>query len=59
MGQLDPGMRHFLAETLAGFLARDYLRVANIHYEAGFVPRRHPAPLFAQALRAIRQNRIQ
>ena len=32
-------MRRFMAETLAGFLARDYRRVANVHYEAGFVPR--------------------
>jgi ubiquinone biosynthesis protein len=53
MGRLDGAMRRFMAETLAGFLARDYQRVANVHYEAGFVPRRHPAPLFAQALRAI------
>ena len=53
MGRLSPAMRRFLAETLAGFLARDYERVANVHYEAGFVPRTHPVPLFAQALRAI------
>ena len=53
MGRLDESMRRFMAETLGGFLARDYQRVANVHYEAGFVPRRHPAPLFAQALRAI------
>ena len=53
MGRLDEAMRRFLAETLAGFLARDYQRVANVHYEAGFVSRVHPAPLFAQALRAI------
>jgi ubiquinone biosynthesis protein len=53
MGRLDTGMRRFMAETLAGFLARDYQRVANVHFEAGFVPRRHPAPLFAQALRAV------
>jgi ubiquinone biosynthesis protein len=53
MGRLDSGMRRFMAETLSGFLARDYMRVANVHYEAGFVPRSHPAPLFAQALRAI------
>jgi ubiquinone biosynthesis protein len=53
MGRLDGAMRRFMAETLAGFLARDYRRVADVHYEAGFVPRRHPAPLFAQALRAI------
>lgn len=53
MGRLDAAMRRFMAETLAGFLARDYQRVANVHYEAGFVPRRHPVPVFAQALRAI------
>src|SRR5947207_1174898 len=53
MGRLAPAMRRFLAETLAGFLARDYERVATVHYEAGFVPRSHPVPLFAQALRAI------
>jgi len=53
MGRLDSGMRRFMAETLAGFLARDYRRVAEVHYEAGFVPRSHPVELFAQALRAI------
>ncbi|HEY2446294.1 MAG TPA: 2-polyprenylphenol 6-hydroxylase [Rhizomicrobium sp.] len=53
MGRLDEAMRRFMAETLGGFLARDYQRVANVHYEAGFVSRTHPAPLFAQALRAI------
>jgi ubiquinone biosynthesis protein len=53
MGRLDPLMRRFMAETLAGFLARDYQRVADVHYEAGFVPRRHPIENFAQALRAI------
>jgi ubiquinone biosynthesis protein len=53
MGRLDVAMRRFMAETLAGFLDRDYQRVANVHYEAGFVSRLHPAPLFAQALRAI------
>jgi len=53
MGRLDEPMRRFMAETLGGFLARDYQRVANVHYDAGFVSRTHPAPLFAQALRAI------
>jgi ubiquinone biosynthesis protein len=53
MGRLDPAMRRFLAETLGGFLARDYLRVAQVHYDAGFVPRSHPIETFAQALRAI------
>ncbi|HWA29615.1 MAG TPA: 2-polyprenylphenol 6-hydroxylase [Rhizomicrobium sp.] len=53
MGRLDPAMRRFLAETLAGFLARDYMRVARVHYDAGFVPPSHPIETFAQALRAI------
>jgi ubiquinone biosynthesis protein len=53
MGRLDAEMRRFLAETLGGFLACDYLRVAKVHYEAGFVPAHHPIETFAQALRAI------
>jgi ubiquinone biosynthesis protein len=53
MGRLDAGMRRFMAETLAGFLARDYVRVAQVHFEAGFVPRHFPLATFAQALRAV------
>lgn len=53
MGRLSPEMRRFLAETLNGFLNRDYMRVALVHYEAGFVPPSHPIAIFAQALRAI------
>ena len=53
MGRLDASMRRFMAETLAGFLARDYQRVAQIHYDVSFVPAHHPVETFAQALRAI------
>jgi ubiquinone biosynthesis protein len=53
MGRLDEAMRRFMAGTLAGFLRRDYARVAEIHYEHGFVPPHHPPETFAQALRAI------
>ncbi len=53
MGRLDHAMRRFMAETLAGFLSRDYRRVAEVHYDAGFVSRSHPIEIFAQALRAI------
>jgi ubiquinone biosynthesis protein len=53
MGRLSPDMRRFLAETLNGFLNRDYMRVAEVHYDFGFVPRTHPIATFAQALRAI------
>jgi ubiquinone biosynthesis protein len=53
MGRLDEPMRRFMAGTLAGFLSRDYRRVAEIHYEHAFVPPHHPVETFAQALRAI------
>ncbi len=53
MGRLDQPMRRFMAETLMGFLARDYRRVAQIHYDVSFVPPHHDVETFAQALRAI------
>ena len=53
MGRLDAISRRFMAETLGGFLARDYRRVAEIHLQVGFVPPRHTVEDFAQALRAI------
>jgi ubiquinone biosynthesis protein len=53
MGRLDLSMRRFMAETLAGFLARDYIRVAQVHFDVGFVPKTHAVETFAQALRAV------
>jgi ubiquinone biosynthesis protein len=53
MGRLEPAMRRFLAETLGGFLARDYRRVAQVHFDVGFVPDTHNVDTFAQALRAV------
>lgn len=53
MGRLDASMRRFLAETLGGFLARDYVQVAQVHFDAGFVPKIHDVETFAQALRAV------
>ncbi|GAC1328520.1 MAG: 2-polyprenylphenol 6-hydroxylase [Beijerinckiaceae bacterium] len=53
MGRLGAKERRFLAEILYGFITRDYLRVAEVHYEAGYVPPIHPVENFAQALRAI------
>jgi ubiquinone biosynthesis protein len=53
MGRLDAGMRRFMAGTLAGFLQRDYRKVAELHYEFAFVPSQHSVETFAQALRAI------
>jgi ubiquinone biosynthesis protein len=53
MGRLDSGMRRFMAGTLAGFLQRDYRKVAELHYEFAFVPPQHPIETFAQAMRAV------
>ena len=53
MGRLGRKERRFLAEILFGFIQRDYLRVAEVHFEAGYVPRTHRVEDFAQAIRAI------
>jgi ubiquinone biosynthesis protein len=53
MGRLGLKERRFLAEILHGFLNRNYTRVAEVHFEAGYVPRKHSVAQFAQALRAI------
>jgi ubiquinone biosynthesis protein len=53
MGRLSPKERRFLAEILFGFITRDYLRVAQVHFEAGYVPANQDPSTFAQALRAI------
>jgi ubiquinone biosynthesis protein len=53
MGRLGPKERRFLAEILYGFITRDYYRTAEVHFEAGYVPRHHSVENFAQAIRAI------
>jgi len=53
MGRLGPKERRFLAEILYGFITRDYHRTAEVHFEAGYVPRHHSVENFAQAIRAI------
>jgi ubiquinone biosynthesis protein len=53
MGRLAPKERLFLAEILYGFITRDYRRTAEVHFEAGYVPRHHSVENFAQAIRAI------
>ena len=53
MGRLDPQSRRYLAEILFGFLRRDYRRVAEVHFEAGYVSRDRPVDAFAQALRSV------
>ena len=53
MGRLGAKERRFLAEILYGFITRDYRRTAEVHFEAGYVPRQHSVDDFAQAIRAI------
>jgi ubiquinone biosynthesis protein len=53
MGRLSRSERRFLAEILYGFVRRDYRRVAEVHFEAGYVPPDQNVDDFAQAIRAI------
>lgn len=53
VGRLGKKERRFLAEILYGFITRDYMRVAQVHFEAGYVPSHHDIASFAQAIRAI------
>jgi ubiquinone biosynthesis protein len=53
MGRLGQKERRFLAEILYGFITRNYQRTAEVHFEAGYVPREHSVESFAQAIRAI------
>jgi ubiquinone biosynthesis protein len=53
VGRLSAPERRYLAEILWGFLQRDYRKIAEVHFEAGYVPRGHSVEAFAQALRAV------
>lgn len=53
MGRLDPRSRKHLAEILYGLSRRDYRRVAELHFEAGFVTHNKSVDAFAQALRSV------
>ncbi len=53
MGRIDRRARTWLAEILYGLLTGDYQRVAEIHFEAGYVPAHHNIGEFTTALRAV------
>ncbi len=53
MGRLDKNNRKFLAEILYGFIQRDYVKVAEVHFQAGLVPSSASKEEFAQALRSV------
>ena len=52
MGRIDRRARVWLAEILYGLITGDYRRVAEIHFEAQYVPAHHNVEEFATALRA-------
>ncbi|TPG21648.1 2-polyprenylphenol 6-hydroxylase [Sphingomonas koreensis] len=53
MGRIDRRARTWLAEILYGLITGNYRRVAEIHFEAGYVPAHHDVGEFATALRAV------
>jgi ubiquinone biosynthesis protein len=53
MGRLDEYTRRVYAQILIGFIRKDYRRVAELHFEAGYVPADRDVDLFAQALRSV------
>ena len=53
MGHIDEYTRRVYAEILYGFIKRDYMRVALVHFEAGYVPADQDVDEFARALRAV------
>lgn len=53
IGRIGPDERRFLAEILWGFIQRDYTRISEVHFEAGYVPADQSVGEFAQALRSV------
>ena len=53
MGRIDEYTRRVYAEILMGFIRKDYRRVAEVHFEAGYVPADRDIDEFARALRAV------
>ncbi|HWW65114.1 MAG TPA: 2-polyprenylphenol 6-hydroxylase [Sphingomonadaceae bacterium] len=53
MGRIDRRARLWLAEIIHGLITGNYARVAEIHFEAGYVPPYHNIAEFTTALRAV------
>jgi ubiquinone biosynthesis protein len=53
MGRIDRRARVWLAEIIHGLITGNYRRVAEIHFEAGYVPAHHNIGEFTTALRAV------
>lgn len=55
MGRLDLKSRIYIAEILRGFMNADYKAVADIHFDAGYVPSTKSREAFTQACMAVAQ----
>ena len=53
MGRLDWKSRAYIAEILRGFMNQDYKAVADIHFDAGYVPSTKSRAAFTQACMAV------
>jgi ubiquinone biosynthesis protein len=53
MGRISRRERRFLADILYGFITRNYRKMAERHFELGYVPPHQSVDDFALALRAI------
>jgi ubiquinone biosynthesis protein len=53
MGRIDEYTRRAYAEIMFGFIRKDYRRVAEVHFEAGYVPPDRDIDEFARALRSV------
>ena len=53
MGRLKEKDRIAIAEILNGFLNQNYLRVAEVHLEVGYIDKDVDVQIFAQSLRSI------
>lgn len=53
MGRLDEAARATFAQIIHGFITRDYLHTAQMHFDAGYISKDHSLEAFAQALRAV------
>jgi ubiquinone biosynthesis protein len=53
MGRIDKKTRYFLADMLMGFVEHDYMRVAKVYVDAGYLPAAQSVEDFTLALRSI------
>ncbi len=53
MGTLTPADQYYLAENFLAFFKRDYQRVAQLHWESGWVPKNTRLNEFEAAIRCV------